>query len=113
VAPRLEEGGFTIKQEPWSEDVVPKLSQEVTDEKLGGFLLLDDIRRSSSGLQPVKEGCYEFLTKLLWPIWLVTPERAKWSSSTDSNSSKPAAARGFVPPANGLAYLGFGYATLG
>jgi len=42
VAPRLEEGGFKLHQEAWSDDVVPRLSQEVTDEKLGGFLLLDD-----------------------------------------------------------------------
>jgi ABC-2 type transport system permease protein len=42
VAPRLEEGGYKLRQEAWSEDVVPRLSQEVTDEKLGGVLVLDD-----------------------------------------------------------------------
>jgi ABC-2 type transport system permease protein len=42
VAPRLEEGGYNLRQEAWSEDVVPRLSQEVTDEKLGGVLVLDD-----------------------------------------------------------------------
>jgi ABC-2 type transport system permease protein len=42
VAPRLQEGGYTVRQEAWSDDVVPRLSQEVTSEKLGGVLVLDD-----------------------------------------------------------------------
>jgi ABC-2 type transport system permease protein len=42
VAPRLEEAGYTVHPEPWSTEVVPTLSQLVTDEKLGGFLVLDD-----------------------------------------------------------------------
>jgi len=42
VAPRLEEAGYTVREEAWSDDVVPRLSQEVTDEKLGGVLVLDD-----------------------------------------------------------------------
>ncbi len=42
VAPRLEEAGYTVRREAWSDDAVPRLSQEVTDEKLGGVLVLDD-----------------------------------------------------------------------
>ena len=42
VAPRLEEGGYKVRREEWSEDVVPRLSQEVSEEKLGGVLLLDE-----------------------------------------------------------------------
>ena len=41
LAPRLEEARYTVHQEPWSDDVVPNLSQLVTDKKLGGFLVLD------------------------------------------------------------------------
>ncbi|HSW30229.1 MAG TPA: ABC transporter permease [Longimicrobiales bacterium] len=42
LIPRLEEIGLTVTSEAWSEDVVPRLTQKVTDEELGGFLLLDD-----------------------------------------------------------------------
>lgn len=42
LAPRLEEGGYRVRPEPWSEDVVPRLTQEVTEERLGGFLVLDE-----------------------------------------------------------------------
>jgi len=42
LTPRLEESGYTVTLEPWSEDVLPQLTQRVTDEELGGFLLLDD-----------------------------------------------------------------------
>ena len=37
LAPRLEEARYTVRQEPWSSDVVANLSQQVTDKKLGGF----------------------------------------------------------------------------
>lgn len=42
LAPRLEEGGYQVREEPWSEDVLPRLTQEVSEERLGGFILLDD-----------------------------------------------------------------------
>ena len=42
LAPRLKEARYQVKQEAWSDDVVANLSQEVTDKKLGGFLVLDD-----------------------------------------------------------------------
>lgn len=42
LAPRLEEGGYQVREEPWSEDVLPRLTQEVSEERLGGFLLLDE-----------------------------------------------------------------------
>lgn len=42
LAPRLEEARYTVRSEAWSDDVVANLSQEVTDKKLGGFLVLDD-----------------------------------------------------------------------
>jgi hypothetical protein len=63
-------------------------------------LLLDDIRRTTSGLQPLKEGCYEFLTKLLWPIWLAKTREGHLVLVDGLKLIKPAAARGFVPPAN-------------
>ncbi len=47
LIPRLEESGLTVTREAWSEDVVPSLTQKVTDEELGGFLLLDDETLSS------------------------------------------------------------------
>ena len=42
VLPRLEDAGYEVSREAWTEDVVSTLAQVVTDEKLGGFLLLDD-----------------------------------------------------------------------
>lgn len=42
LAPRLEEAGFHVSQEPSAEDVIPRLVQKVTDEELGGFMVLDD-----------------------------------------------------------------------
>lgn len=42
VLPRLEEAGYTVTREPWSEDVLPQLTQKVTDEELGGFLVVDE-----------------------------------------------------------------------
>jgi ABC-2 type transport system permease protein len=47
LIPRLEEIGLTVTREAWSEDVVPRLAQKVTDEELGGFLVLDDETLSS------------------------------------------------------------------
>lgn len=41
VAPRLKEAGYAVHPEPWSDDVVAELSQQVSDEKIGGFLVLD------------------------------------------------------------------------
>ncbi|MDP2954925.1 MAG: ABC transporter permease [Longimicrobiales bacterium] len=47
LIPRLEESGYTVTREAWSEDVVPRLTQKVTDEELGGFLLVDGETLSS------------------------------------------------------------------
>lgn len=41
LAPRLEDAGYTLHDEPWSEEVVAELTQRVTDEEMGGFLVLD------------------------------------------------------------------------
>ncbi len=38
----LSEGGYDVRTEAWSDTVVPHLTQEITDKKLGGFLVLDD-----------------------------------------------------------------------
>jgi ABC-2 type transport system permease protein len=42
LEPRLKEAGYTVRQEPWSQDVVANLSNEVTAKDLGGFLVLSD-----------------------------------------------------------------------
>ena len=42
LEPRLKEAGYTVHQEPWSQDVVANLSNEVTGKGLGGFLVLSD-----------------------------------------------------------------------
>jgi len=42
ILPRLEEAGYTVTREPWSEGVLPQLTQKVTDEELGGFLVVDE-----------------------------------------------------------------------
>lgn len=42
LAPRLEEGGYRVREEPWADDALPRLTQEVADERLGGFLVLDE-----------------------------------------------------------------------
>ncbi len=38
----LSDGGYEVETDAWSDTIVPHLTQEVTDKKLGGFLLLDD-----------------------------------------------------------------------
>ena len=38
----LQEGGYQVQTDAWSDTIVPQLTQEVTDKKLGGFLVLDD-----------------------------------------------------------------------
>lgn len=42
LAPRLEDAGYTVTVEPWSESLVAGLSQRTTDGDIGGFLVLDD-----------------------------------------------------------------------
>ncbi|MCG6957924.1 MAG: ABC transporter permease [Gemmatimonadetes bacterium] len=42
LAPRLEEARYKVHQESWSQDVVADLTQQVTDKKIGGFLVLDE-----------------------------------------------------------------------
>jgi ABC-2 type transport system permease protein len=42
VAPRLDDAGYQVRQEPWSSDVVAELSQQVSDKKLGAFIVMDD-----------------------------------------------------------------------
>ena len=41
LAPRMEEAGYDVNREPWSEDIVATLTQRSTDGELGGFLVLD------------------------------------------------------------------------
>ncbi len=41
LLPALREGGYKVRTEAWSDTAVPHLSQEVSDKKLGGFLVLD------------------------------------------------------------------------
>lgn len=42
LAPRLEEGGYTVSEEPWTESVVDSLTRRVLDDDLGGFMVLDE-----------------------------------------------------------------------
>ena len=39
---RLEEAGYRVRQEPWSDDILAELSRQVTDGDLGGYIVLDD-----------------------------------------------------------------------
>ena len=73
---------------------------DIRRELAAVHLLLDDVRRTTSGLQPLKEGCYDFLTKLLWPIWIAKTREGQVVLVDGLKLIKPAAVRGFVPPAN-------------
>ena len=42
VVPRLEDAGYTVRVEPWSEDAFERLSQQAIDGDFGGFIRLDD-----------------------------------------------------------------------
>lgn len=42
LAPRLEDAGYTVSEEPWSEALVAELTQRIADDDLGGFMILDD-----------------------------------------------------------------------
>ncbi len=51
LAPRLEDGGYTVNEEPWSDDLVADLTQRVMDDDLGGFMILDDATLSAGVAQ--------------------------------------------------------------
>lgn len=42
LAPRLEDAGYAVTVEPWSEGAVEGLAQRTTDGEIGGFLVLDE-----------------------------------------------------------------------
>ena len=42
LATRLDEAGYRVRREAWSDQIVATLSQEVKDGDLGGFIVLDD-----------------------------------------------------------------------
>jgi hypothetical protein len=73
---------------------------DIRQELAAIHLLLDDVRRSTAGLQSLKEGCYDFLTKLLWPIWIVKTGGGQAVLVDGLKLVKPAVVRGFVPPAS-------------
>ncbi|MFX1317926.1 MAG: hypothetical protein ACFE9D_08515 [Promethearchaeota archaeon] len=62
-------------------------------------LLLDDIRRTNPGYKSLKEGCYEFITKLLWPMWVVKGHDKRLLLIDGLKLLQPHVERGFVPPA--------------
>lgn len=43
LAPALEEGGWTVREERWRADVVTDLRQEADEGDLGGFIMLDEL----------------------------------------------------------------------
>jgi hypothetical protein len=63
-------------------------------------LLLDDIRRVDPELKSLKEGCYEFIAKLLWPIWVVEGPDKGLLFIDGLQLLQPQVERGFVPPAS-------------
>ncbi len=63
-------------------------------------LLLDDIRRADNGFKAIKEGCYEFIAKLLWPFWVVPSPENQLLLIDGLKLLRPQVARGFVPPAS-------------
>ena len=63
-------------------------------------LLLDDIRREDPSLKTLKEGCYEFIAKLLWPIWVVESPDKRQLLIDGLKLLQPEVERGFVPPAS-------------
>lgn len=63
-------------------------------------LLLDDIRRADPGLKSLKDGCCEFLVRLLWPIWIVKTPDNRLVLIDGLKLLQPHAERGFVPPAS-------------
>ncbi len=42
IVPRLEDAGYTVRVEPWSEDAVEQLSQQAIDGDFAGVIRLDD-----------------------------------------------------------------------
>ena len=43
LAPKLEEGGWTITEERWRADVVTELRDAVNEDEIGGFIMLDEL----------------------------------------------------------------------
>ncbi|MFX1564081.1 MAG: hypothetical protein ACFFDP_12320, partial [Promethearchaeota archaeon] len=63
-------------------------------------LLLEDIRQVNGGFKPLKEGCYEFLVKLFWPIWVEHSSDGRTLLIDGLKLIQPKIERGFVPPAS-------------
>lgn len=43
VAPRLEEGGWDVREERWRSDVVTELRGQIAGGEIGGFIMLDEL----------------------------------------------------------------------
>ncbi len=104
----IEEGLFTIpfaldgkKLKSFEEDELdPSVVLDVRHELAAVHLLMDDIRRSRSDFKEPKEGCFEFLTKLLWPIWIVGTPDNRFVLVDGLSLIHPKVTYGFVPPIN-------------
>ncbi|MFX1561800.1 MAG: hypothetical protein ACFFDP_00640, partial [Promethearchaeota archaeon] len=63
-------------------------------------LLLENIRQSNGSYSQVKDGCYEFLVKLLWPIWVEQSSDKRILFIDGLRLIQPHILRGFVPPSS-------------
>jgi hypothetical protein len=63
-------------------------------------LLLENIRQSNGSYKSLKEGCYEFLVKLFWPIWVEQSPDGQLLLIDGLKLIQPNVLQGFVPPAS-------------
>jgi hypothetical protein len=110
---RTSEGDETLFTLPFALDGSKLKDKTLDDPEVNGdwildsrielaaiHLLLDDIRRADNGFKPIKEGCYEFIAKLLWPFWVVPSPENQLLLIDGLKLLRPQVARGFVPPAS-------------
>ncbi len=113
TAKRNGEGNEPLFTLPFALDGTKLRGKTIDDPEINGeyildsrielavvHLLLDDIRRADPELKPLKEGCYEFITKLLWPIWVVESPNKRILLIDGLRLLQPQVERGFVPPAS-------------
>lgn len=61
------------------------------------YLLAEDIRQNTRGLKPLKKGCYQFFSKLLWPLWIVRQSNGRIAIIDGLSLNQHAVQRGNIP----------------
>lgn len=61
------------------------------------YLLAEDIRQNTRQLKPLKKGCYQFFSKVLWPLWIVRQQNGNIAIIDGLALNQHAVERGNMP----------------